>query len=442
MAIRNGFARATRTIVDANLTTLITAMVLYVIGKDQLRGFAVTLILGIGMSMFTAIFCSRVIFDIAEKRGWITKLRMVRLLGRTEIDFIGKRYLAAIFSVLLIGVGLFGVFKRGPNLFDIDFRGGAKIEVVFKDTKKDGDVYDTLVTYSAQQPPVGRLTDLKVVGVGKNGFLVETTQSDRSLVEDAIKSEFAGQLQTNVLSYNPSAIEAIPAAPEQPDKKEEPPGEAASGAAADAATAELEKSKKKEDPFAGGAEVGLVFSEEINRETLETRLEQLVEKLRLGSPRLAVSNPEIFGESSRRVKDWQLKTTLNPKQTDELLHSFVEELQQDPVFRSSTNVGGQVAGDTKNQAFVALFASLIFIIGYIWIRFQRVTFGLAAVVALVHDVLVTLGAIAISHWAASALGILQVDSFKITLFPDSRAIINGTEDVALAKRLYAQYIGA
>ena len=64
MAIRNGFGRATRTIVDANLTTLITAIVLYVIGKDQLRGFAVTLILGIGMSMFTAIFCSRVISHV------------------------------------------------------------------------------------------------------------------------------------------------------------------------------------------------------------------------------------------------------------------------------------------------------------------------------------------------------------------------------------------
>ena len=71
MAIRNGFSRATTTIVDANITTLITAIVLYVIGTDQLRGFAVTLILGILMSMFTAIYCSRVIFDLAERRRWL-----------------------------------------------------------------------------------------------------------------------------------------------------------------------------------------------------------------------------------------------------------------------------------------------------------------------------------------------------------------------------------
>ena len=62
MAIRNGFSRAMGTIVDANVTTLITAVVLYIIGTDQIKGFAVTLILGLLVSMFTAIFVSRVIF--------------------------------------------------------------------------------------------------------------------------------------------------------------------------------------------------------------------------------------------------------------------------------------------------------------------------------------------------------------------------------------------
>ena len=457
MAIRNGFGRATRTIVDANLTTLITAIVLYVIGKDQLRGFAVTLILGIGMSMFTAIFCSRVIFDIAEKRRWITKLGMVRLLGRTQIDFIGKRYLAAVVSLLLIGIGLVGVFSRGANLFDIDFRGGSKIEVVFQETATNGDVYDALEAFSLQQPAEGRLTDLKVVGVGDKGFLVETTQADRSLVGAAIKEVFGKKLQTNVLSYDPAAIQAIPKAASSEESPGSAPatgesatgesatgesatGESATGESATGAVAEreakpidsqatdtgtgapAEKSTAEistpPDPFAGGSQVELRFSEEVNQETLAARLQQLVEQLQLGSPRLALSNPEIFGESAKRVKDWQLKTTLDNAAAAELLSTFQNELQQDPVFRSSTNVGGQVAGDTKNQAFVALFASLVFIVGYIWIRFQRVTFGLAAVVALVHDVLITLGVIALSQYVADIPVIsaaLQLESFKISL---------------------------
>ena len=75
MAIRNGFSRATGTIVDSNITTLITAVVLYVIGTDQIKGFAVTLILGLLVSMFTAIYVSRVIFDIAERKRWIDAAR-------------------------------------------------------------------------------------------------------------------------------------------------------------------------------------------------------------------------------------------------------------------------------------------------------------------------------------------------------------------------------
>ena len=140
--------------------------------------------------------------------------------------------------------------------------------------------------------------------------------------------------------------------------------------------------------------------------------------LQLGSPRLSISHPEVFGESSRRVTEWDLKTTLKLDATEKLLKTFAARLKEDPVFRSSTNVGGQVAGDTQNQAFVALFASLVFIIGYIWVRFQRVTFGLAAVVALVHDVLITLGVIALSQFIASVPAIaepLQLEAFKISL---------------------------
>ena len=132
MAIRNGFGKATSTIVDANLTRLITAIVLYVIGTTQIRGFAVTLILGITISMFTAIFCSRLIFDIAEKRRWLTKINMRQALSATNINFIGKQQIAFVFSMILICVGLGAVYQRGSGLFDIDFTGGVQAQLVFE----------------------------------------------------------------------------------------------------------------------------------------------------------------------------------------------------------------------------------------------------------------------------------------------------------------------
>ncbi|MCH7728425.1 MAG: protein translocase subunit SecD, partial [Planctomycetes bacterium] len=155
MAIRNGFARATTTIVDANLTTLITALVLYAIGTDQIRGFAVTLILGILLSMFTAIFCSRAIFDIGERKRWITKLRMMRILGETNIDFIGKCRIAAVFSILLIVFGLAAVVMRGKGIFAIDLAGGSSVRMVLNEPLETDEVRKKMADYL-------KLNDVKV----------------------------------------------------------------------------------------------------------------------------------------------------------------------------------------------------------------------------------------------------------------------------------------
>jgi SecD/SecF fusion protein len=95
----------------------------------------------------------------------------------------------------------------------------------------------------------------------------------------------------------------------------------------------------------------------------------------------------------------------------QLKKSFAEE----PIWLSSSTIGGRVAGDMRATAVAALFASLLGIVGYLWIRFQRVIYGLAAVVALLHDVLITLGAIALSAYMADYLGWLMIEEFKISL---------------------------
>ncbi|HEY4232708.1 MAG TPA: protein translocase subunit SecD, partial [Lacipirellulaceae bacterium] len=130
MAIRNGFGRATRTIIDANMTTIISAVVMYTAGRDQIKGFAITLILGVLVSMFTAIFCSRIVFDILERRGWITTLKMNSIIGKTNIDFMGWQYWAIGTSWVLIFIGMVGCYFRGTSLFNIDFTGGSTVTFV------------------------------------------------------------------------------------------------------------------------------------------------------------------------------------------------------------------------------------------------------------------------------------------------------------------------
>jgi SecD/SecF fusion protein len=119
--------------------------------------------------------------------------------------------------------------------------------------------------------------------------------------------------------------------------------------------------------------------------------------------------------SNVSFSDWKLTFDLPAEQADAIVQQLQDNLNSDVVWLSSSEISGRVAGQMIQRAAAAMFASLLFIIGYIWFRFQRVAFGLAAVVALVHDVLITVGAIAVSYWAAGALGFLMIDQFKISL---------------------------
>ena len=132
---------------------------------------------------------------------------------------------------------------------------------------------------------------------------------------------------------------------------------------------------------------------------------------------------EPFGEgatewkpdSSLPFSKWQVDMPLPASEADKVMERIQEKMNADPVWISSSSVGARVAGDMIGRAFGALFASLLCIIGYIWFRFQRVLYGFAAVAALVHDVLITLGAIAISVFLADAFGFLLIEEFKISL---------------------------
>ncbi|MDC0311357.1 protein translocase subunit SecF, partial [bacterium] len=115
-------------------------------------------------------------------------------------------------------------------------------------------------------------------------------------------------------------------------------------------------------------------------------------------------------------ENWEVTMEVNrPEEADAIIDAWSQKLNQTPYFPTTSKVGGQIAGKTQVQALVAIFASLLGIIAYVWIRFQNVAFGLAAVIALIHDVLIVLGAIAISHWIAGALGFLGIVEFKISL---------------------------
>ncbi|MBP86092.1 MAG: protein translocase subunit SecDF [Planctomycetaceae bacterium] len=485
MAIRNGFARATTTIVDANVTTLITAIVLYGIGTDQIRGFAVTLILGILMSMFTAIFCSRIAFDIAERTKWLTRLNMMQILTATQIDFIGKRRLAGVFSLLLIGVGIAAIAGRQADMFDIDFRGGASVQMRLESPLPTEEVRSRLEQQLANSGIDFMVTALKDSGsAADTNFKVDALVEEVKQLEDAIRQAFMGsggqsQLATYSLKFGelhevalvtPSTSEADESAPEEPKqsaseaKSEEsaaaPSGEEQSSAselpndqlafandaqnlllaqadteattppatterAAEVPPAEVTSEADLDDisdessgesvPSSMQTEVDLDFKHAINEPALRGEIELAAEELDIPVSYFELVNPNWDGAGSNAFTSWSLKMSADAGQTRALLEHVEKKFANSPVWAASSKIGSQVAGRMKQKAAAAFIACLFGIVVYIWIRFQRVIFGLAAVVALVHDVLVTLGAIAVSAWFANSLGFLLIEEFKISL---------------------------
>lgn len=518
MAIRNGFDRATTTIIDANVTTLISAIVLYAIGTDQVKGFAVTLILGIVMNLFTAITFSRLIFDIAERQRWISKLRMLKVLENPNFDFIGKRKIAVTFSLLLIGAGLVGVVQRGKGLLDIDFTGGVSVEALFDQEQDIGDIRQKVselpdvtvqeVSISNEPPHRRFLIITSKSNIDEVNPPAEGPKTNIEWVEAQLKDVFGEQLAFNHLEFgeietiggaasaasspakpgeeSPASTEAATPAESKPeagtpeaakpetkpeeqpepkqdagaslhargelllalaDEAENPvakaaPASDAAAAPAKAAEAPVETASDKQDPpgadgakadsqspaeepatetdpYAGGSKAQLSFSQEMSHGALSRKIQKvLAADPSLGDDTLfEVDNPQYEEGSKRGFKDWTLKVAAPAADARNLIEQVQKSLADEPFFPSSNKVGASVAGNTQLQATYALLASLLMIIVYVWIRFQQVSFGLSSVLALVHDVLVALGALALSYYLAQLpfARMLLIEPFKINL---------------------------
>lgn len=287
-AYKNGYENAFSTIVDANLTTLITAFLLYFIGTGPVAGFAATLSLGILSSMFSALVFSKVLmhYMVFEKKA-IKEVRMFRSLAEsTTIAFTSLRKGAAVFSGVLIIAGIALLVTQIEDMKGIDFAGGSSAQVQLQEPMIIGDMRDLLpqsfsvVEYQASEG---------VTGDGTDRFLIK-----RKLT------------------------------PEQ---------------------AKLYTSGEKE---------GLDLQTEFQTE---------------------------------------LKTALAGK--------------LDPVtpFPEVNTVGPRVSSEIQDKASLAIFWALLAIIIYMNFRFKEYRYGIAAVIAVFHDVLITLGFLAL----ASMTGLVQVE---------------------------------
>jgi len=130
-AVSNGFNKAFKAIFDSNLTTLIAAFMLFQFGSGPIKGFAVTLTIGLLSSLFTSVFVSRTLFLFLLEFNWLKSLPMLRLFQETKINFVSKRHFCFILSIVMIGIGLWSLFQKGDQAYGIDFAGGQVQEYRF-----------------------------------------------------------------------------------------------------------------------------------------------------------------------------------------------------------------------------------------------------------------------------------------------------------------------
>ncbi|MCH9626178.1 MAG: Protein translocase subunit SecD [Chlamydiales bacterium] len=128
-AIQAGYRKAFTAIVDSNLTTIIAAVILLNFDSGPIKGFALTLIIGIISSMFTSLFMTRFFFA-----GWVQNpkhksLKMLRLFGETKFNFLSKAKLAMTISIVVMVIGGFFLVKQKDNIFGMDFTGGYALTI-------------------------------------------------------------------------------------------------------------------------------------------------------------------------------------------------------------------------------------------------------------------------------------------------------------------------
>ena len=190
-AIADGFSNALSSILDANITTGLTAIILFVFGSGPIKGFATTLLIGIATSLFTAIFITRLLVDwyvggkgrSLDFTTFITK----GLFKNININFLKKRKISYVFSFIFVAIGLFSLFTNGLQQ-GVDFVGGRSYQIRFKKAVSPSEIKSELnaVFGSVDAKTLG--SDNQIMITTKYKVYVQGTEVDDEILNKLFTS--------------------------------------------------------------------------------------------------------------------------------------------------------------------------------------------------------------------------------------------------------------
>lgn len=401
-ALRNGYDRAFPTILDTHLSSIFTAIVLYVVGNDQLKGFGISLTMGLLISLFTSLYMTRTIFEIWFSNGWLKQLSffegLVKLVHARYWDFMSIRHYwftgTAILTVL--GAALF-IYRAESDpqggkstVLNIDFTGGTAFtgrlaqpmslselrEMLDKNPLADQSINQEFVQSGAKAESVGgeAKSDLFTLRTS-----VRDTKTVLSHILDVMKDKLK-QLRMKV--------------PERIDEK------------ATQVTLSFTDQEGKTD-FASAAQIATLLNDQFNSHGLARAT------FSLDRP----TEPEKEKEDHFSELILRLNEPVSGKTLGSILKEAQDRLAASPIPERLENFDKQLAANTQERALYAILASWAAILLFLWFRFGNWTFGAAAVVCLIHDLFFTLGCIAAAHYVHGTFvgNLLGISDFKIDL---------------------------
>ncbi len=430
MALRNAYDRAFSAIFDGQLTTAITSAFLFWFGSEEVRGFGLTLLIGIVTSLFTALFVTKTIFGIMVTRFGVTDLSS---LPRTfpkwnemltpKIDWVGKAWICGILSwgFIVFGLVLFSIKFMGGEAMDIEFSGGTTVRIALKeDVKLNREQVQEIVDLKSREKG-NAFASPRVIAVGADGrqFEISTPTISTKDVQEAVLESLGPKLDITQPSTFRSSSETIQNVLDTVVLPIENAQTRIDGASSEQIAAHV-----------GGVAIVLqniepAISETDIRLRLDQRLAQEADATRPAAYDVEAA-PDGHSAVIFFVNNSYRYDPANANAMQQWRGSLAgpgwqivqDAISNPPQLKSVTSFGPQVASEAATNTIVALTLSILGIMAYIWVRFGNFKYGTATVVACIHDGLFVLAAVGCSLYLGRIPffeNVLLIDPFRIDL---------------------------
>lgn len=342
-AVKNGYAFASSSIFDSNMTTLLTAMVLFFFGSGSIRGFATTLIIGILSSFFTAVYVSRYFLYLKEQNKTLRNMSFSwpftrNIFRNSNFDFVTFRYVAYVFSFLILIFGSIALYKKGFQ-YGLDFSGGYSYVVKANIDIDSAEIKDKL------HEKVGQNIDVKTYG-SNDTFKISIGSMEKNVEKDV----YANIVKDVVRQIAES-------------KKERTTDQIGGNRSSDVTNSGI------------NVDAGQMFDEE-KKNTMEGS----------STPFSAKQSVIISDNKSDEKSKEDNKGTKMLDSSFDLNKKTSQQVGKSVEIISTERIESDMVDEIKNNARYSILFVLLIIFLYILLRFKRWQYALAAIISLFHDI--------------------------------------------------------